>query len=314
MSLFGPPNISTLKQRRDTQRLIKALNYNKDTWIRAEAAKALGELQAEDAIQPLSICLHGDIDEHVRTKAAWALGQFKNKATVDFFIQALHDHYWAVRKEAILALESIGDKRAIEPLIETLLSNYDNLMMIRADIFHALGAFGDQRAVDPIVNNITVNIGNLLSKDIKEAVIALGKLGNKKATMPLIDLLKQNVFHGAGIGSSIDTFCTKTDVIKSLGQIKDERAIGVLVPYLSRSTAAIDRPIESGHPEAALTALVNIGAAALEPSINLIREEQRRLETFKKTQSWRVDEQEELINRIHRAINKIAGHYVDIKK
>ncbi len=44
MPIFGPPDISKLKARRDVKGLLAALSYKKDAEIRRQAAIALAEL------------------------------------------------------------------------------------------------------------------------------------------------------------------------------------------------------------------------------------------------------------------------------
>ena len=82
--------IQELKRNKDIDGLIKALGYKKDIFdlepvvTRADAATALGEICAKEAVNPL--------------------------------IQALHDKWWGVHDDAIEALGKIGDRRAIEPI------------------------------------------------------------------------------------------------------------------------------------------------------------------------------------------------------
>ena len=53
MALFGRPNIRRLKNRRDIGGLLKALDYKKDENIRSQAAEALGDLKEKSAVEPL---------------------------------------------------------------------------------------------------------------------------------------------------------------------------------------------------------------------------------------------------------------------
>ncbi|MCC7162462.1 MAG: HEAT repeat domain-containing protein [Anaerolineae bacterium] len=52
MPLFGPPNIEKLKAKHDVNGLIKALGDQKNSDLRAKAAKALGEIHDTQAVGP----------------------------------------------------------------------------------------------------------------------------------------------------------------------------------------------------------------------------------------------------------------------
>ena len=84
------PNIDKLKQKKDVEGLINALEYRKDSVK----------------------------DEHVvvREQAAEALGKIGGKKAVEPLIKALQGKAWDVQYDAIEALGSIGDRRAIKPI------------------------------------------------------------------------------------------------------------------------------------------------------------------------------------------------------
>ena len=70
--MFFTPNIGAMKQKKDTVGLVKALHYPKIPTVRAEAARALGELHVESCKPELYACLD-DEDEFVHAAAAEAL-------------------------------------------------------------------------------------------------------------------------------------------------------------------------------------------------------------------------------------------------
>src|SRR5512140_399960 len=87
MPLFGPPNVAQLEAKRDTQGLIKALQY-KDPVIRIAAADALAPLRDPLAVEPL--------------------------------VGLLRDENPGVRRAAVSALSARGGFRVVEPLVATL--------------------------------------------------------------------------------------------------------------------------------------------------------------------------------------------------
>jgi len=101
---------------------------------------------------------------------------------VEGLIHALKDDAENVRKEAMNALERIGDSRATEPLIELLL---DPDITIQEEAITALGRIQDKRAIQPLIQNLT----NLHIGIRCRAAEALGKIGDSKATEPLIQTL-----------------------------------------------------------------------------------------------------------------------------
>jgi HEAT repeat protein len=73
MSLFGPPNVEKMKDKRDVEGLVKALGYKEDVRVREAAARALLEI-GTPGVEPLNAALR-DGDETVRRMAAEALGK-----------------------------------------------------------------------------------------------------------------------------------------------------------------------------------------------------------------------------------------------
>ncbi len=99
MALFEAPNqeVEQLERMRDVNGLIKLLQEG-SVYTRREAAKALGEIHATQATEPL--------------------------------IRALKDQDLIVRYWAADGLGKIGDERATEPLIEAL--EYGNRDLVEA--------------------------------------------------------------------------------------------------------------------------------------------------------------------------------------
>ncbi|MBU2547388.1 MAG: HEAT repeat domain-containing protein [Proteobacteria bacterium] len=111
---------------RATDALTSLLN-DKLPLIRAEAARALGTSPSHFmAVEPLTRALR-DEEFQVRRNAAFSLGQLigaqrnrRYSRTVAELIDRLKDESPPVREAAAYALGRIGDRKAIEPLIEAL--------------------------------------------------------------------------------------------------------------------------------------------------------------------------------------------------
>lgn len=63
MPIFGLPNVARLNSRGCTKGLIKALAYQKDDGVLAEAAKVFGEIGDARAVEPL-IAAFKDSDQY----------------------------------------------------------------------------------------------------------------------------------------------------------------------------------------------------------------------------------------------------------
>jgi HEAT repeat protein len=113
MGLFGFPNVEKLKNKGNVEGLIKALSYEKDIFVRREAAYALG------AVEPLCAALN-DSDGNVRARAAEALVKI-GKPSVEPLCAALKNNSNGnVRAGAAEALGKIGDVRTVGPLYAAL--------------------------------------------------------------------------------------------------------------------------------------------------------------------------------------------------
>ncbi len=124
-------------------------------------------------------------DYEKRAQGARALGSLGNRRALEPLIEVLVDEEAAVRANAAIALSDLGDTRAVGPLIARL--KYESAD-VRANVVATLGDLGDARAVEPL-------IGRLMDKDENEhvrvhAAVALGQLGDARAVDPLIQRLE----------------------------------------------------------------------------------------------------------------------------
>ena len=197
---------------------------------------------------------------------------------VEGLIHALNDDAENVRREAMMALERIGDSRATEPLIQQL-QNPD--ITIQEEAITALGRIGDKKAVSPLIQTLNNQHIGIRWK----AAEALGKIGDPKATEPLIQTLQD------------PDKTIQEEAITALGRIRDKKAVSPLIQTLnsqhigirSRSAEALGK---IGDPKAtepliqtlqdpdktiqeeAITAL---GRIALDPLIQDLRGDDQNL-------------------------------------
>ncbi|MGH1365117.1 MAG: HEAT repeat domain-containing protein [Calditrichia bacterium] len=147
MGLFGPPDVSQLKTKKNVKGLIKALEYQKDWRVRELAARALGELGAVEAVDALINKLK-DFSEVVENTAADALVEI-GKPAIDDLVSALAD---PDRREYVAhVLVDIGGD-AIPALSEVVEKGW--FMNARKYAAWTLGKIGDSSAVDALLKGV----------------------------------------------------------------------------------------------------------------------------------------------------------------
>jgi len=106
--------------------------------------------------------------------------------SADAYLAALGDSDKRVRRQAAAALEVLGDKRAVEPLIA--LFAHDASPEVRGNAARALGRLGDERAFDLVARAIDDP-----DHDVRViAVFALARLDIRRAAEPLRRALRHD--------------------------------------------------------------------------------------------------------------------------
>jgi HEAT repeat protein len=160
---------------------ISEVLLNKSLKRRYIAAWALGEIGSAEGIDPLIIAL-ADPDQTVRQYATRSLIKFNRKA-VDPLIASLATAEPVAAAGAIRALGDIGDKRALEPLLQQV--DGPN----RRDVFLALGKLRDARAETALITGLTDDDW----RTRMNAAMALGTVGGDRAEPALRRTLEDEV-------------------------------------------------------------------------------------------------------------------------
>lgn len=242
--LFGPPDVSKMKAKRDVKGLVNALSYDKDEAVRRDARLALLEMGDPRAVEPLIVLLKskdgsgrkvamellgvlGDaraveplidelLDEHLNPYPEVVNALCKiGAAAVEPLIAALKNENKFTREAAVEILSKLGDTRAVDPLIVVL--KEDGYWVVRREAAKVLGKFGDARAVGPLFAaredpDDTTRLA---------AMTALGLLG-KPALHPLIEAVKEPQKY----------WDIKQEAIKALGMIGDPVVVELLLDAL----------------------------------------------------------------------------------
>jgi HEAT repeat protein len=192
------------------------------------------------------------------------LGDISNKRATQFILVALKDKNADVRKKSAEALGKIGGT-AVEPLekmgeptVESLIHALkDEIDDVRFEAAEALGKIRDERAVEPLIQALKVE-GESCGI-LKKAAEALGKIG-EPAVESLIQALRD------------DDITVRYLAARTLGEIKDERAVEVLIPALKDEGSIIGNHISYVRVKAA-EALGKIGEPAVELLIQALNDD-----------------------------------------
>ncbi len=206
----------------------------------------IDEMEDKEDIDGLIDALN-DNDENIRKEALMALERIGDHRATEHIMQSLQDPDKTIQEEAITALGRIGDKKAVPSLIQTLNSPQ---LGIRWRSAEALGKIGDTQATEPLIQTLQDP-----EKTIQEeAITALGRIGDKKAVPSLIQTLNSPQL---GI---------RWRSAEALGKIGDTQATEPLIQTLQDPEKTIQ--------EEAITAL---GRIVVDPFIHDLKGEDRDL-------------------------------------
>ena len=159
--------------------LVAALK-NKNPRVRANAARALGYLESDSAIDPL-LSLLDDKDREVKRAALNALAAIRSPRAFDPVLSCLEDRHAEIRWSAVLALGQFADTRATPRLLEHLKSDAEE---VRYMVCGALSTLKDPRSVKPLISVLAE--GTRVSEG---AARALGEIGDEAAVPHLVKLV-----------------------------------------------------------------------------------------------------------------------------
>jgi HEAT repeat protein len=196
----------------------------------------------------------------VRWQSARVLEQLGDKRAIEPLIQALNDDHGLVRKSAIEALGKIGDERATEALIAGLNDQDDE---IRLSAVNSLKQIGDEHAT-----KLLITVLKDKNTDVRiSAASALGQIGGGHAAMALIDALNDK---NAKVRESVTYALRKIDddAIAEISETAVERLIAALKDPVSDIRKVMVRALGQMGDDRALEPLVE----ALQDESNEVRQ------------------------------------------
>jgi HEAT repeat protein len=146
--------------------LLKALQHE-DWLVRLHAVESLGKAQSKRAVDPLLSVLFNDRDSAVREDAVRALGEIGDPHAVEHLFMVMREP--ELRTVAVEALGRIGDRRAVPILIDVVTGTsppkvtrtvagcgdqWNEEAITQGAAARALGRIGDERAIPPLIASL----------------------------------------------------------------------------------------------------------------------------------------------------------------
>jgi HEAT repeat protein len=198
------------------------------------ASAGSAPLPASSIIQELQVA----DDPNKKCELIKSLGKHRGDDVLEALVRALKDSDEKVRLYAIGTVQDVGDARAVEPLIEVLMTETARQPCYYAT--KALARFKTPRAIAGMVSALEKQKG-----DLSELAFQLGEVGAKEAVDALCKLAES---------SGDEMAYARRHAVMSLGNIGDRRAIPSLRKALNDK--------DDGVRERAKTALTGFGEAA----------------------------------------------------
>jgi len=140
-----------------------------------ESAAILGLIGDPDSLPPLIQFLR-DSDEKTREYAAFAIdclayGGVRDSHAVEPLLELLKEPSWLTRSRSALALGSIGDGRALQPLLRVACEDPDSA--VQKGAIAAIAKLGDPRGIELLQEVMRTHRLAYLRKEIEAAVTKL---------------------------------------------------------------------------------------------------------------------------------------------
>ncbi|OQA19346.1 MAG: Phycocyanobilin lyase subunit alpha [bacterium ADurb.Bin363] len=179
-----------------------------------ELIKALGKIGDVKCTGVLISYLKDD-NNNIRNAAIRALTDLGPVAS-SFILKELNESKDEKTKDALVGiLGEIGDEQSAVTLLELLPREKAS---IKASIAAALGKIKCRDAVEPLLHILRDKSGG--RQVVENAIVALGEIGDDRAVVPLIELMKEGQYLMGKV---------KNIIARALGKIGDERAVDTLI-------------------------------------------------------------------------------------
>jgi len=167
------PHTSQSEMEPETARLTSImLDKSASLQVRRQAARSLGKIGTDEAMDALKSALGGDVPPHVKAAIAEGLGESPNPAARDLLHELVNGKDETVARGAARGLATRGDTDAVDTL-GNLLFNDQTPLSVRTEAALALGDVSLPAAQD----QLTRAIAQIHDEDVLES--ALDGLGRR---------------------------------------------------------------------------------------------------------------------------------------
>jgi HEAT repeat protein len=216
---------------------VRAILFSDDDAAAADAAKALGQSGASNAIEPLVELLSVGTTPARSQPALDALGALGDASAIDALEIYAGNRSPDVRRHAVKALGGIKDDKAVPPLLVAL---GDAAPDVRAAAADALAARKEAKAAPRLLA--------LVKRNDAGAAPALGLLATPDLVPQLAEL--QGSVDDNVVASALGEYIKRDDVrdeqrvdiVRTIGHLSGAAATTALVEYLATVPAKEDRP------------------------------------------------------------------------
>ncbi|MHC4713584.1 MAG: HEAT repeat domain-containing protein [Planctomycetota bacterium] len=188
--------------------------------IRRAALRGLAYLKDGTTVEVIIRVLESDRNSSVRAAAARTLGAIGDRRAVEPLINALDDMEGEIRSSAAGAFQMMPDPRAAERLLRCL---SDPESRVRGAALRAFTKISDERAVEPVIRILIE--GDSSVREV--AASALARAGDSRAVEPLASVLKDEKPR------------TRVAVARALMVLGDARGMDALIGMLGGPDLAI---------------------------------------------------------------------------
>ncbi|MEW6599360.1 MAG: DUF3859 domain-containing protein [Nitrospirota bacterium] len=197
--------------------LAKALK-DKNPAVKRYAIEALSLLKAVEAVKPMVNALY-DKDAQVRSYAESYLKDMGAQA-VKRLLPLMNEKDPVVRLSALRILGTLGEERALDPLLKAL--GNDKLRSVASEAIEPLGGIKHSRALKTLIQLLKDDNSNIRH----HAINALGSMGDNQAVTPLLELLETE--------KDINML---NRIINSLSLIGDKNASQKIIVFLNHDNS-----------------------------------------------------------------------------
>jgi len=181
--VLSPLLIISFAFSEEMEELIRILEKEENMLLQMEYVDKYVKKHGKEKVrQTLEALLKKKGNDPLRKSTIIALGNLKDKKSLDVLTKLLRDPDPSIKANTLYAIWRIGGNEKVVPYAIECLSDSDE--DVRGNAAFLLGTLGDLRAVEPLIKTLSDENINVRAN----AITALGYLGDKRAKPHLIKI------------------------------------------------------------------------------------------------------------------------------